>query len=325
MARRADSDEDSFLEVWHRDGSIEVWPAEEPSLSLDEEAIRHPRLKGGASADEVAKLLRQIDIQEGAELWARLTKKEWAEKSALDERYWAIPGSPLIVRLYRSRKRPDVVARFVALVKGRAARAPAGSTAFWIASGYLAWTESGELVVEQLTLEPEHGGQGGLTPDVLRDMSLSQIVARAQGLMQLAPEYASLARKLGLLQEAEPTDADAEAEALAAAAAGPRPRGGRSGYSDDLYRWVAEEYLRLHDAGVGRGILIKLAALASERMLQNVSRSKMRDWVRRARELGFLEGGERGRAGARPGPRIARKRPQAVGSSGRQRKEQNDV
>jgi hypothetical protein len=288
------------------DDGIDAWP-EDPTRLLDQKVIEFERPRGGVKRDEVAHLLGQINIFAAAEADAALVAKQRLEKRELDQRYWQAVRLPILVRRYRSRKRPDVVARFAALVFAEDRRT--SSAASWFVSGYLAWTDAGDFVVEQMTVEPDVAGRGGLTPDVLRAISVPQIVAGAQAAMRFAPEFASFARRARLVRDTDQPEDEAELEAEAAALAAlaevPPPRGGRRGFPPAFYRWVAKEYLRLHDAGVGRGILIRLAELASARLGRDVSREQMRDHVHRARELGFLEKrGHQGKAGALPGPKL---------------------
>lgn len=80
-------------------------------------------------------------------------------------------------------------------------------------------------------------------------------------------------------------------------------RPGRQGYSLDLYRWIASEYLALIGAGV-RPLLPELAKRASAHLGRPVKPQNARDWVHRARRLGFLTEGLRGRAHADPGPAL---------------------
>ena len=76
----------------------------------------------------------------------------------------------------------------------------------------------------------------------------------------------------------------------------PRKRGPR-GHPDEHYRRVAYLYLKLYQAGA-RPLLVVLG-----QQLQ-VPAETARDWVHRARELGFLSPGKQGRKGATPGPRL---------------------
>jgi hypothetical protein len=79
---------------------------------------------------------------------------------------------------------------------------------------------------------------------------------------------------------------------------GKRQRG-RPGHPDSHYRDVALAYLELCDAGE-KPLLPRLG----ERF--GVPSQTARDWVHRARELGFILPGKQGRKGASPGPRLHR-------------------
>jgi hypothetical protein len=62
----------------------------------------------------------------------------------------------------------------------------------------------------------------------------------------------------------------------------------------------------LQAEGIGRGILKEIAAREAKRLDRHVARETARDWVRGARERGFLTPGKPGRAGAQPGPNLYR-------------------
>jgi hypothetical protein len=99
---------------------------------------------------------------------------------------------------------------------------------------------------------------------------------------------------------------DVEHTKKLAAAAAQRPLNrGRHGYPDDHYRRIALRYLKLVEER--RDVLVALAQEESEGLGRDVPRETVRDWVRRATELGFLLPGTPGRASKRPGPNLYRK------------------
>ena len=81
-------------------------------------------------------------------------------------------------------------------------------------------------------------------------------------------------------------------------------RPGPAGYPIGLYRWVAREYVALVRARTGRRVLPELAAKASKHLGRKVTTENARDWVHRARELGLLTPGIRGKAHADFGPAL---------------------
>ena len=85
---------------------------------------------------------------------------------------------------------------------------------------------------------------------------------------------------------------------LAEAATESEPKRGRTGYPDSHYRRVARRYLQLVNGTppVTRGVL-RVMADEEGRPVETV-----RTWIHQARKRRFLTDGERGRAGALPGP-----------------------
>jgi hypothetical protein len=72
----------------------------------------------------------------------------------------------------------------------------------------------------------------------------------------------------------------------------------RATYPENHYRDVALAYLDLLAQGQARKIIVELAHKLG------VSRNTARNWVYRARQLGYLAKGTQGRAGAAAGPRL---------------------
>jgi hypothetical protein len=282
------------------------------SGSLDEHVLGCKRLPGGVRPKELENLLDQISVARAAQLQRALSRDAWDRHTEFSDRLWNVAPVPLVVGHVSDKSRPEVVARFAALLDIEVRRQ---EFAFWIASGYLSRSVRGDLTVEELTLEPEHPGQGEVTPALLRAVSLAQIVARAQAALRSAPESVELADELGVAQENDAVRRDADRAAEIALAVG-RRKGGRPSYPDSHYEWLARQYLALYDAGVGRGIRNELAKIASEWLGRPIPTETIRDWIRRTRELGFLEGATQGRAGARPGPNLGGDRHRVSAPSG---------
>jgi hypothetical protein len=84
----------------------------------------------------------------------------------------------------------------------------------------------------------------------------------------------------------------------------PRPRPGRPGYPDEHYRFIAIRYITLAREGRSRGIRGLLAAEMSGRLGVHIAENTIGEWLHRARELGFLAPGQRGKVVSEPGPRL---------------------
>ena len=84
-------------------------------------------------------------------------------------------------------------------------------------------------------------------------------------------------------------------------------RRGRPPVPDDRLELVARTYLELFNAGWRNGIRQELAGRLSKRLGKPVPIGTADDWLERARTDGWLRRGGRGRAGARPGPKLEQK------------------
>jgi hypothetical protein len=190
---------------------------------------------------------------------------------------------PLIARDFKTSKRPEVFARFALFAFAEAEpRARPGLYGGWFVSGYLSRNGEDRAIVTDLTIEPAENATAEITSPVLRSLRVAEIRAKA----------------LNLLDRPDP-ELEQRARAAAAAAAATPLQRGASGYPADHFRRVAFDYLDLFQAqGMTRGILDELA----ERYQR--PRATVRDWINRARELGFLTKGRRGGAGAEAGPNL---------------------
>jgi hypothetical protein len=164
----------------------------------------------------------------------------------------------------------------------------------WLISGVLCRSDKGPPILGELGVEPAAEGAVEVTGTVLRGVPVALIRDRALGqLPTLAIGYEAMAGVGGWNVSAE--DVKRAKRAAAAAAKQPLNRG-RRGYPHDHYRRIALRYLeRLEER---RDVLV---ALAQE---ESVPRETIRDWVRKATELGFLARGTPGRAEKRPGPNL---------------------
>lgn len=269
-------------------GSLAEW-APGP---LDAAVIDQARLPGGATDDEIAELLRLVSADAGSRLQASLSEEEWALYSQAADAYWRDVTVPILLRTAELADRPDVIARVVAL-------STSGLTPC-IVSGYVGVTSTGRLVIRQLTIEPELELPSGISSQTLRSISPSQILAGAEHVLTSRPEWLSVLERVGLGVPEGHQKQTAESAARAAARS-QRAQRGRPSLPHEHYIWVARTYLALYGAGHRRGIRVRLAELASARYGRSVPQGTVRDWVHRARELGLLTPGTRGKAGARPG------------------------
>jgi hypothetical protein len=80
-------------------------------------------------------------------------------------------------------------------------------------------------------------------------------------------------------------------------------RGPHGGYPAEHYRHIARRYLALVRSG-RRDVQRALCEEESERLGELIKRERMREWVKKATQMGFLAPGERGKAGRHPGPNL---------------------
>jgi hypothetical protein len=178
----------------------------------------------------------------------------------------------------------------------------------WLVRGHLDPTESG-FVISRLGVErflftdTGYGarletGPEDVTGSVLRGLHPNKIRERALvGLQEKGIAHEAMNRAGWNLP---PKEFDQVRRLAEAARELPLNRG-RHGYPADHYRRIAIAYIDEVKAHGGRGVLGRLASA------ENVSRATIRDWVKRARELGFLAPTKQGRAEATPGPNLYRK------------------
>ena len=138
-----------------------------------------------------------------------------------------------------------------------------------------------------------------MTGAVLRRIPLATIRDRAASLIAFVGDQPFIQ----ISKDAPPVSVFPSAETphrrkLVRAACTRRQRPGRPRLKDAIIFRAAEAYLRHYNNGVHRGLLQKVADELG------VPLKTAADHVRRARSAGFLSQGERGRAGATPGPRF---------------------
>jgi hypothetical protein len=175
----------------------------------------------------------------------------------------------------------------------------------WIYWGDLVAAPAAPLSIGTFALGPWPGGDQaleetatpfhGINSQLLRALSPDMIIRLVIQRLQSLDEWQQYLRDRHGLQPSAEQEHLLE-QALARARQPPQRQGSR--YPDSHYRDVAILYLNLLNAGHGRRILQQLAQQL------NTRRETARDWVHRARELGYLTNSHQGRPGALPGPRL---------------------
>jgi hypothetical protein len=151
----------------------------------------------------------------------------------------------------------------------------------------------GELVIGSIEVASSEDERSplGVTTDILRALPLAELLMAARSVLFDAPlRVAEWESTLGRRLPEQRRASASAAEGLA------QPRGrGRPALEDDHYRSVAALYVKLQREGSTR--VIEDLTVELER-----PRPTVRNWVRVARQRGFLTPGTRGRAGADLGP-----------------------
>jgi hypothetical protein len=179
-------------------------------------------------------------------------------------------------------------------VKLNKASRPVGSVAgfetystdgeLWI-GGALQRSDGLGLIVSEMTVRRMNRDRG-VDANALRRIPVAAIVAEVG------------ARLSGTFSYLIQSDDAAVVEAVTAASE-TRPRG-RPSHPDAHYRRIALEYLRLQGEGVGRGVIIQIAAAEGK------PKETVRTWVAEARRRGYLTSIGQGRPGAEPGPELVK-------------------
>ena len=216
--------------------------------------------------------------------------------------------------------RPEVIAEFAAgllltrdgsrLTLAKPGEKPpfsARANLRWICWGDLIVANPGTLAIAPLCvglwpgaaqqLEPGSSSFDGITTDVLRAIQPETLIRAA---IERLETLADWQQHLADHHHAPIPEHNRQRLADALARAGkPRPRTGRS-YPDDHYRDIALLYLNLINQGHRRRITTELA----EQL--NVPTPTARNWIHRARQLGYLTPAQQGQPGAHPGPNLSR-------------------
>jgi len=175
----------------------------------------------------------------------------------------------------------------------------------WICWGDLIVAPRGNLALSPLAigpwpgatqpLEPGSRGFDGITTDVLRAIRPDILIRATVDHLKDAAEwqqYLAERHHYAIPEEHRRLLADALQRA-----GSPPPRDGRS-YPDEHYRDIARLYLDLLDQGHRRHITAELAQQL------DIPTSTARNWIHRARTLGYLTPSRQGQPGAHAGPRL---------------------
>jgi hypothetical protein len=173
----------------------------------------------------------------------------------------------------------------------------------WIAWGDLIATPGGHLALGPLSIAPYPGATTnlepgsppyrGVTSEVLRAVPIERLIREIVAYLQTVADWQQhLADTYGW---APPAD---QQQLLADAVKRTRSSTRRRKYPDDHYRDVALLYLQL----LGQGQTSTPIAHLAKKL--GVTTPTARNWVHRARQLGYLTQGSRGKPGAQPGPRL---------------------
>jgi hypothetical protein len=166
----------------------------------------------------------------------------------------------------------------------------------WTVEGDLRASPTGPPILSGVTVEHLRKDRE-VTGTVLRDIAIARL--RDDAFSQFFSRAAALSvgadARVGGFTEA----GAAGAERAADEAAKPRRR-----RPESHYERIARRHTELANKRT-RNVLQVLAEEESEREGRVVPRETIRDWVSKATELGFLAKGNRGKAVARPGPRLS--------------------
>lgn len=160
----------------------------------------------------------------------------------------------------------------------------------WIVRGIIARSRHRGIVARQWTVEPfsPDGSQDGVTSTDMREIAFGAIFDHVVNHLAFLGWVASLPAG-GTTPEWREWATDAAQLARDV---------------ELRYERVARAYLALVAQGWRRGIIAEIARQETERAGHEVTVGTIRQWVRRARDLGFLARGPQGRIYGVPGPRL---------------------
>jgi hypothetical protein len=174
----------------------------------------------------------------------------------------------------------------------------------WLARGQaVAGERTGVLEIRLLTVQPwKHAAE--VTGRVLRAIKPGALISELTALLRFIGDEPVADWRGGPLRLFPPEEQNWRRKMVAASS--PRSRG-RPGRPDVFFRDIAVEYLELSQAG-HRAPNKTLAAR------HGVQPKAVRDWIARARALGYLGPGRQGKSGAAPGHRLITELKQARAS-----------
>jgi hypothetical protein len=174
----------------------------------------------------------------------------------------------------------------------------------WLVRGWLRSVAGRTPVLSQATIEHATDPDRDVTGAVVRDIRFDEIRNAALRELRVRADSLERLRRIEDLDEAVTQD---EADAASSAAQRAGDTRGRRALPTSHYRGVALRYLELVDDG-RRDILNALCEAESKRLGEPVKRERVRQWLRRCVDLGYLQpAGKRGVAGRLAGPNLTRK------------------
>jgi hypothetical protein len=160
----------------------------------------------------------------------------------------------------------------------------------WKCLAYLTLTDGNKFIVHRIELLPWGPVALPLGTKELRRLPLSRWLAGAHAKLGGAAK--------NHLVSGKPTTHKAGLQRLIDSEV---PRSGMQGFGMEFYRRVASDYLELQGS---RGIHERIADRMSERDGQTCSLTRIRDYISKATQMGFLSPGTPGVGARLPGPNL---------------------
>src|SRR4051794_16755005 len=165
----------------------------------------------------------------------------------------------------------------------------------WLVCAVIRQSDGGPPVLSRVKIEHCNDPGHEVTGAIVREIRFGTI--RDKALVRLRERGANLAAMTAILPKPWVVAAQDAAEK---AGRGKIAAGAHGAYPPDHYRHIAERHLALVADG-RRDVLKALCEEESVRLDELIGRERMRDWVKKATRLGYLEPGQPGRVGRRPG------------------------
>lgn len=165
---------------------------------------------------------------------------------------------------------------------------------WWYVRGVLRRRDVGPPLLRRVVVEHLSDSSREVSSTVMRELNFGTI--RGEALIALREHAGS---KALLAESGLVTVKEAELARRAAIEAAKGKRGPHGAYPVERYRHVAVRYLAVQDQT--RAVIKALCEEAPDEFGEPVEYDTMRDWIRKATKLGFLEPGTAGVPGRKPG------------------------